>query len=317
MAMRFQRHLRATLVALASLSAVAPAAFGETQRIRVAILDFKDYPDPEAKGLGASFGRLLGVALSSDQAVGRRLQFVERSELRQVMAEKKLATAGVLDPATIHTSGRLLGVSYFITGGIDAFSKRRDRKGVPPFKADVLEARATITVRFVDTRTGAQELALQADAKFSDKVMTMDTKDPNKKAEWSATTEDGVLDELLKRAAKQALQELKKQDRLRALKPIEVLGRVVRVEHKRAWVNLGAEAGVPQGARFQVLRLGKPLVDRTTGIILGSDESDVDAGEVETVAPLFSVLRLQRGLARVNDLVRALQPAAPVATHGP
>lgn len=301
------------LVSTVALAA-APPACGEAARIRVAILGFQDYAGkPEAKGLGASFGRLLGVAMGSDNAVRRRIQIVERSELRQVMDEKKLDAAGLLDPATAHASGRLLGVSYFITGGIEAFSTKRDRKGIPPFRADVVEATATVSVRFIDTRTGVQALAFHAEARSSDKIVTMDTKDPKNKAEWTRTTEAGLLDELLKRAAREAVQELKKQDRLQELKPIEILGRIVRVERKQAWLNLGSEAGVAKEDRFEVLRLGKPLIDKLKGSVLGSEEKRVDTGEVEAVSPGFSVLRVRLGLARVNDVVRPLNTQPPVS----
>lgn len=297
---------RAALAPAVALALLAPAAAARAEApIRVAILDFKDYPGPTDAtrvGMGASFGRLLGVAFGADAGLSKRLQLVERSELRQVLDEKKLAAG--LDPASTHTSGRLLGVSYFVTGGFEAYTRKRERKGVAMLKSHVVTTTATITVRFIDTRTAAQAFAFLVEAKSSDNMVAAEIKGPITQGEWGSQTEAGLLDELLTAAAKDAVKELKKNDRLRSLRPIERLGRVVKVAPKQAWISLGTQAGVSTGQRFAILRQGKPLVDRVSGKVLGTDDKEVATGEAETVAELFSVVRLGTGLARVNDLVR-------------
>jgi hypothetical protein len=301
-----------------ALALLVPGAAARAEApIRVAILDFKDYPGPadaSRVGMGASFGRLLGVAFGADAALSKRLQLVERSELRQVLDEKKLAAG--LDPAATHTSGRLLGVSYFVTGGFEAFSRKRARKGVAMLKSHVVTTTATITVRFIDTRTAVQAFAFLVEAKSTDNMVAAEIKGPITQGEWGSQTEVGLFDELLTAAAKDAVKELKKNDRLRSLRPIERLGRVVKVAPKQVWISLGAQAGVTKGQRFAILRQGKPLVDRVSGKVLGTDDKEVAAGEAESVAELFSVVRLGKGVARVNDLVRPApgDPGDPSAT---
>lgn len=301
--------LAGTLLAPAVLA--APAEKPRAAPIRIAVLPFQDYPGPPpTKGLGASFARLLAAAIGSDAVAGRHLQVVERTELRQVLDEKKMEASGMLDPQTTYVSGRILGVSYFVTGALDAFSKKRDRKGLAVLKSNVIEAKATFTVRFISTRTAGQELTFQVDAKVSDKAVIVETQDPIKQAEWSTATEAGVMDEMLRRAAHEALSEIRKTGRLSKLRPIEVLARVIKVEGRRVWINRGSLLGIQVGEHFDVIRPGKPLVDPVTGMILGGDETKVDTGEVDTVADQFSVLKLRRGVARRNDLVRPMTTEA-------
>jgi hypothetical protein len=294
------------LPAAPTTSAAKPA-----NPVRIAVLPFKDYAgQPTTRGLGVSFGRLLAAAIGADSVTGRHLQVVERAELRQVLDEKKLEAAGMVDAQTTYVSGRILGVSYFVSGALDALSTKRQQKGALLLKSIVLEAQGTFTVRFISTRTASQVVTFQVDAKVSNKAITLETTDPRKRAEWSSATEEGVLDEMLRHAARETVREIKKQGRLGKLRPIEVLGRVVKVEGRRAWINRGALLGVKPGEHFDVIRPGRPLVDPVTGTILGADETKIDAGEVETVAEQFSVLRVKRGLGRRNDLVRPVATAA-------
>ena len=54
-------------------------------------------------------------------------------------------------------------------------------------------------------------------------------------------------------------------------KRLETEGKIARVETDRIYLNVGSDAGVAPGDRFEILRLGEPILDPDTGEPLGAD----------------------------------------------
>ncbi len=82
---------------------------------RVAVTDLANHTgDASLDGAGPG---LAGILVAKLVRVDN-LQVVERSQLEAVLAELKLADAGVLDPATAAKAGKLLGATHIVTGDI-------------------------------------------------------------------------------------------------------------------------------------------------------------------------------------------------------
>lgn len=82
---------------------------------RVAVTDLANHTgDASLDGAGPG---LAGILVAKLVRVDN-LQVVERSQLESVLAELKLADAGVLDPASAAKAGKLLGATHIVTGDI-------------------------------------------------------------------------------------------------------------------------------------------------------------------------------------------------------
>lgn len=84
----------------------------EAERRAVAVVDFTDLQG-NATELGRYLAEELSVALAV-RASGYRV--VDRTHLRAILQEHKLAATGVIDPATSRQLGKLAGVDTLITG---------------------------------------------------------------------------------------------------------------------------------------------------------------------------------------------------------
>jgi hypothetical protein len=99
---------------LKQASATLAAKITESQRKRVAVVDFTDLC-----GNVSRFGRYLAEELSGalvGDAKGFRV--MDRSHLQAILQEHKLATTGLIDPQTARQLGQFAGVDTLVTGTI-------------------------------------------------------------------------------------------------------------------------------------------------------------------------------------------------------
>ena len=61
-----------------------------------------------------------------------------------------------------------------------------------------------------------------------------------------------------------------------------VAGKIARVDGGTIYLNVGSEAGVKEGAEFDVVRMGDSIKDPDTGEVLGQNETKV--GRVRNTA---------------------------------
>ncbi len=78
---------------------------------------------------------------------------------------------------------------------------------------------------------------------------------------------------------------------------------MIKVEGNKAWVNLGANAGLKVGDRFNFVSVGDALIDPDTGVKLGADEKQTGTGAVVEVQAQYSIVSLT-GTAKAKDTVR-------------
>jgi curli biogenesis system outer membrane secretion channel CsgG len=159
-------------VALAiALAALAPVSGAAQAKIRIAIWEFDNNSERSfwfSDQLGPAARNQIDTAFSNDPTLSSKFTIVERAALDLVMKEQGLAASGMVDPQTAAKVGKLLGVKYIVTGGIDKFSitKTGATVGRLGIGGTLIEAEATINVRFIDTTTAERVVSVSAESEI-------------------------------------------------------------------------------------------------------------------------------------------------------
>jgi curli biogenesis system outer membrane secretion channel CsgG len=295
------------LAALAIVLLAAPAPLFAQPKIRVAIMDFDNNAERSwwfYDDLGPAARNQIDTAFSENSELAKRFSVIERDKLELVMKEQGLGASGAVDPATAAKLGRLLGVKYIITGGIDSFSINKTGGGISRFGGvggNMVSAKTTINVRFIDTTTAERIISVGADGDVKKGGGFFKGASLSRDAEW------GIASEALGKASEAVVEKLVTGGYLdkvsAAAGPAAAEGKIIKVEGGRAWINLGSSAGVKVGDKFKVVSVGEALVDPDTGAKLGAEEQETGAIEVTEVQDKFAIAKLT-GSGKARDVVR-------------
>jgi TolB-like protein len=99
------------------ISASLAARLDATGRKAVAVIDFTDLQGNVTE-LGRFLAEELSVALVSD---AKSFAVVDRTHLKALLRENKLASTGLIDPQTARQLGKIAGVDVLLTGTLTAF----------------------------------------------------------------------------------------------------------------------------------------------------------------------------------------------------
>jgi curli biogenesis system outer membrane secretion channel CsgG len=295
--------------ALALLLAVASPAMAQA-KIRVALWDFDNNAGTTYwfyDRLGPAARNQIDTAFSENAALREKFTVVERQALELVMKEQGLATAGALDPQTAAKVGKLLGVKYIITGGIDKFAINSTSGGIGRLGVggQLVQADATINLRFIDTTTAERVVSVAADAEVKKGGGFFRGNSLSRDAEW------GLASEVIEKVAKDVVTKLVVPATLARITPGSgtasgLEARIAKVDGNRAWLNIGSAAGVKVGDKFAVFDIGEAIVDPDTGASLGADEKETGSGAVTEVQERFAIITFT-GSAKVKDTARKKQ----------
>ncbi len=101
-----------------SESEVIAAKVAEQGKTKIAVVDFTDLQGHVTE-LGRFMAEELSIALADS---GKGFQVVDRTHLRSIIQEHKLASSGLIDPETAQALGKIAGVDALITGTITPFA---------------------------------------------------------------------------------------------------------------------------------------------------------------------------------------------------
>lgn len=100
-----------------NLSSAMSESIAKAGKKSIAVVDFTDL-----QGNVTELGRFLAEEFSVALAgVGRGFEVVDRTYLKTILREQKLATTGLIDPSTAKKLGQIAGVDALITGTITPF----------------------------------------------------------------------------------------------------------------------------------------------------------------------------------------------------
>ncbi len=124
-----------------STSRVVMKHFPEpNQKIRVAVLPFKDAPN--APGSGEAASQVMMAELLKIPSY----EIIERGAMDQLLKEQSLSTLGAIDPQSAANIGKILGADSLVVGAVTEYQERQDMI-FPP-------AKAALTARLVRAESG-------------------------------------------------------------------------------------------------------------------------------------------------------------------
>jgi curli biogenesis system outer membrane secretion channel CsgG len=276
-------------------------------KIKVAIWQFENHAETSwwfYRDMGPAARNQIDTEFSENKLLSNKFAIIERDKLDLVLKEQGLGQSGAVDPASAAKVGKILGVKYIVLGGIDKFNIDKTGGAIGKFGVGghLVQANATINMRLIDTTTAERVISLQGDANVKKGGGFMQGNSLSHDSEW------GLANETIQKAAKAVVEKFVTGDYLARVSTASnptgtVEGKIIRVDGTRAYINLGAEAGIKVGDKFAVFNIGEALVDPDTGAKLGADEKRTGDGSVVEVQPKFAVINFT-GKAAAKDTVR-------------
>ncbi len=164
--------------------ATAPLSRQARARLpRLAILEFKAAPDcwsgwrqggwgPQMATLSDRLRDLFTTALV-EQGAGK-VRIIDRERLEDLRKELALQQSGEVDTAPLQKMGKLLGVSYMMTGKITRFACQSAKAGVDLLGTGVKQVsfNGRLDVRLVSVETGEVLEAFHDEGKVEDRSVT-------------------------------------------------------------------------------------------------------------------------------------------------
>jgi len=295
------------IAALAFAAALAPAAAQAQGRIKIALMDFDNNAERTwwfYDQLGPAARNHIDTAFSENSELSKRFSVIERDKLVLVMKEQGLGMSGAVDPQSAAKVGRLLGVKYIVTGGIDKVAVNKTAGGMAKFGGmggNVVSADAAINMRFIDTTTAERVVSVAGEGTVRKGGGFFKGTSLSRDAEW------GLASEALEKASAAVVQKLLAGGYLDRINTAAgggaIEGKIIKVEGVRAWINVGASSGVKVGDTFKVIDAGEDLVDPDTGAKLGSTEQPTGSAEVVEVQDKFAIVSFT-GVAKPKNIVR-------------
>jgi curli biogenesis system outer membrane secretion channel CsgG len=294
-----------SLVATVALVLALPVSGFAQAKIKIAIWEFENHAATSwwfHNEMGPAARNTIDTAFSENKMLSDKFSVVERDKLALVLKEQGLAASGAVDPASAAKVGKILGVKYILLGGIDKFNIDKTGAGFRGIGGAMVQSKATINMRLIDSTTAERVLSLSADGEVKKGGGFMKGASLSRESEW------GIASETIQKTAKDLVAKFTTGEYLARLgtanNPTGKLeGLIIKVEGNRAWINLGSEGGIKVGDKFSVFNIGEALKDPATGAVLGADEKHTGDGAVAEVQPKFAIITFT-GKAAAKDTVR-------------
>ena len=268
-------------------------------KIKIAIWDFENHAATTwwfHSQMGPAARNHIDTAFSKNAKLSELFSVIEREKLSMVMKEQGLAQTGAVDPQSAAKVGKLLGVRYIVTGGIDKFAINTTRGGIGIISARQTKADATINLRFIDTTTAERVISIEGNGNVAKGGGAFGSANLSRDAEW------GIGSEAIEKASQAVVAELELASNLDKVSAAAGASggvdlRVIKVEGKTAYINVGSSSGVKVGDTFKIISVGEKLIDPATGMDLGSVEKETGTGRVTEVQERFSIMTIVTGTA--------------------
>jgi curli biogenesis system outer membrane secretion channel CsgG len=258
----------AVVLAMPAAPAARDGRAPAQEKIRIALWDFENHAEQRYwfhSDLGPAARNQIDNAFSENAKLRELFTVIERERLDMVMQEQGLATAGALDPQTAARVGQILGVRYIVTGGIDKFAINTTSGRIGGIVGGrSTSADAEISMRFIDATTAERVISVSAEGTVQKGGGFVRGVSLNREDEWGIAS--------------------------------EAIG-------TRAYINVGAAAGIKVGDKFKIFSKGEDLIDPATGMNLGAVETETGSGVVVEVQDRFAIIELT-GTAKEADVIR-------------
>jgi curli biogenesis system outer membrane secretion channel CsgG len=288
---------KTTTLVLVALLLLAGAAGAMEMRKRIAVSALED-----KAGSSYNVGTGLADVLTTALVNTGKFQVYERDQLARVMEEQALGTSGLVTPQTAPEIGKLLGVQAIVYGSVTEFSTQEDSVGLGTMMGGIgfnrYTARVTLDLRIIDTTTGEIIFAHSATGEESEAggALMVPGMVIGAGSDFNNTLEG--------KAARQAIDEIVEAITVK-MRDIAWTGAVVKADGDKVYLNAGLESGIETGMEFKVYQKGEELIDPTTGISLGAEETLIGIIQVMDVKEKYAICRITSGGGfTAGDIVR-------------
>lgn len=182
---------------------------------------------------------------------------VEREKMHQIMQEVQLTQADLTDPGHATRVGKLLGADYMVFGSITLVEPGVTIRELPYGAGRQKVTAMTVggTMRLVRTETGRIEAAADLQASKSAKQMHPE----NLSRRVPQHFQDAVYSKLVDKLAAKVINNLSP----------------IKVAQQSGDTLYLTRAGLDEGRRYEVVRLGEVIKHPDTGAVLGQEEERI------------------------------------------
>ena len=210
-----------------------------------------------------------------------KFDVVERSRMKDILAEQEFSESGYISEKTAVKMGKLIGADYFVMGKIEQLKAEYKMEKIPYTETvrPKYEGKLIVNVRIVDSRGGKVVTA--------DKIET-ELEDHNYQGKVNG---DDFIEMLKDKAVRQVVDSI-----VGGVFPIKV----IKVSGGEVYLNRGAGATFKVGDKLSLFTQGEALVDPDTGENLGSAEEEVAAVEITSIQKKFTKAKILQGGKQVK-----------------
>lgn len=227
---------------------------------------------------------LLTNKLTTQLTKTDEISVVERKKMHQIMEESQLSNQELTDPQHATEVGKLLGAEYMIFGSITIFDPAVTVKELAYDAGTQKITSMTVgaTMRLVNSETGEVEAAADMEARNTSKQTNPGDSSRNIPQAFM----DDVFTELADKLSRKVVN---------TLNPIQV------AKQNGDTVYL-ARAGLSEGDRYRVVKLGEPIKDPNSGEVIGRTSKDVAIIEVIGTMQSVSKARVTEWMVSQEDI---------------
>lgn len=296
------RVYRSVLLAVLFVFVTSAVAMAQP---RVAVMDF----DNKSQYGGWRLGRGAADILTTELVKIGKYDVMEREQLNAVIKEQNLGAAGRIDPSTAAQIGKIIGVSYIITGAVTEYGQSGVGGGGGGVNVGKKGYHATVDIRMVDANTSRIIFADSAsESKSTMKVRVFGFGGGENFNEKRAT-------EVMRAAIKKLVAQLGGLKLSAGGAAVAGSGGgavdsgakalVADVDGSTITLNKGSAAGIENGKTYEVYRKGKVIKDPASGKVLKVKYKTVGKIKMTTVDDSYSEATVASGSGfKVGDMVR-------------
>jgi len=254
---------------------------------RIAIIDFENktgstYGHWE---IGEGIADMLATALVKSG----KFDVFERQKMEAIIKEQKLGLTGLVTPESAAKLGKILGVQYIVVGSVNQFGQKTERAKAFGISVDTLTARVATDVRIINVESSRIIAAEDGKGEETATGVSVDNADilPTELEFGSKGFDETIIGKATKKCVNNLVDKISK---IFEGQPVE--GKIMKIDGKKVYINLGKDSGISTGQTFIVMRKGEELIDPDIGESLGSEDKEIGKVKIVEIKDKFCIAEI-------------------------
>jgi serine/threonine protein kinase/curli biogenesis system outer membrane secretion channel CsgG len=270
-------------------------------RVSVAVLPFvirRESVERDVRGLVWRLGKetetsVLTAVLTRKLVEAKKFDVVEREKVAAAIREQNFGLEGRMDPERTVAFGKVIGADFLILGEISKITVSRET---------IDSGRFAGRLRFSTLFTLSMEVEMRIINSRTTKIVSA------KKVTGSTSTKvQGRLIKGLAAFASNRMEATREKligNIVRAIVDDVYPLKVIKVKKDGVFINRGQTSGIKVGDTFDVYRVGEPIVDEETGMVLGIDKKKIGQILVTSVDKSYAQATIVKGVVEKLGLCK-------------